>query len=154
MIKVGNRTLGDDIEDHYYGTQGINTGSYSNSVGLREYERNRQAQTQTTIGGSHSAPRTSTPPEESLASLLSLAACAAIAYYGIVELAYRWYLRLPDPGRATALFDVDIEMGDSGNDAGRTNLCRRVHIQHEHLSPVAHHAQAAAGIVSPIARNQ
>ena len=88
---MGNRTLGDDIEDHYYGTQGINTGSFSNSVGLQEYERKKQAQAQATIGGSHSAPRASTPPEESLASMLALAAWAAIAYYGIAELAYVWY---------------------------------------------------------------
>lgn len=36
-------TLGDAIEDHYWGSHGVNTGSFPNQLGLDEYNR-RQAE--------------------------------------------------------------------------------------------------------------
>lgn len=39
---MSNRTVGDEIEDHYWGTQGVYTGSYSNQLGLDEHNRKQQ----------------------------------------------------------------------------------------------------------------
>lgn len=40
---MSKRTLGDDIEDHFYGSQGVYTGSVANQVGLDQYAASKSA---------------------------------------------------------------------------------------------------------------
>lgn len=86
------RTLGDDIEDHFHGTQGVHTGSPANQVGLAQHRRS-QARSATGLRRTSpgSAPKSA---EENLAALIGLGVAVLIFYAGLTSVALAWYWSL------------------------------------------------------------
>lgn len=92
---MSNRTLGDDIEDHYWGTQGVQTGGLANQTGFDEHQRK--------LANSNSNSAIYSPPpsksyniipvsfEQVTANLIGWTIWGGVSYYGISALLLAWY---------------------------------------------------------------
>lgn len=89
---MSKRTLGDDIEDHYYGTQGVYTEGVSNQIGLDEH--NRKLRNQNLNNNHHEESNSSSVPasvEEVIANIIGWVIFLGGCYYGIYVLNLDWY---------------------------------------------------------------
>lgn len=98
---MSDKTVGDAIAGHYWGTQGLYTGGLSNHLGLEERRRQEQEDRRqhqalldrrTSVAAGAGQPAGSSKSfEEVLAGLVGVTVWVGLSYYGITELALPWY---------------------------------------------------------------
>ena len=82
------RTLGDEIRDHFLGSQGVYTGSRAGQAGLDEHDRAKRRRGGIFPTSPHPDPKSA---EENIAVLIGFGAAAVIFYAALTGLALAWY---------------------------------------------------------------
>jgi len=81
------RTLDNDIEDHYWGTQGVNTGGSANRVGLKQFRNTHNMAARLSSSSQH-------PFEDILALWFAVATLFSVIYFGVAVYELEWYRAL------------------------------------------------------------